>query len=55
MGADEPGVRKDAETIVDDDLVAFFDFLAQYDYEDKEAGRSALKTDPRMSAPEGQF
>lgn len=52
LEADE---NKRSEDIVDDDLVSFFDLLAQYDYEDKKAEQSALKTDPRMSAPEGQF
>lgn len=42
-------------SIVDDDLVSFFDLLAQYDFEDKKAELSALKTDPPMSSPGDQF
>lgn len=50
--------RKELHTskasIVDSDLIAFFDLLAQFDYEDKKREESAPKTDP-LSAPGGQF
>ena len=42
------------ETVVDNDLVSFFDLLARYDYEDKQKEKSGLKTDPPDSAPGGQ-
>lgn len=43
------------ESVVDDDLVSFFDLLAQYDFEDKKMELSALKTDPPTSSPGDQF
>ena len=55
MEADELTGSKNAETIVDGDLVSFFDRLAQYDYEDKQKEKTQLKTDPPASAPGGQF
>lgn len=44
-------------SIVDDDLVAFFDLLARFDLEDKQKEKSALKTDflPQSPAGGGQF
>lgn len=33
------------ETVVDSDLVAFFDLLAQFDYEDRHGVASSLSTD----------
>lgn len=44
-------------SIVDDDLVAFFDLLARFDFEDKQKEKSALKTGslPHSPAGGGQF
>ena len=43
-----------SESIVDDDLVSFFDLLAQYDFEDKKKEASGLETGPSPLL-KGQF
>lgn len=52
--AQENSIPQD-ESVVDADLVAIFDLLAQWDFEDKQKEKAALKTDPRSSSPGGQF
>lgn len=43
-----------SESVVDDDLVSFFDLLAQFDFEDKQKEASGLTTDPSQLL-KGQF
>lgn len=47
----------ESASIIDDDLVAFFDLLARFDFEDKQKEVSALKTGslPQSPAGGGQF
>lgn len=46
---------KEELDIVDDDLVAVFELLAKWDFEDKQEDPSELKTDPPTSSPGDQF
>lgn len=39
------------ESIVDNDLVSFFDLLAQFDYEDNQKEKLVLSSDSLVSAP----
>ena len=42
------------ESIVDDDLVSFFDLLARFDFEDRQKEMSALRPDSPSSSPGDQ-
>lgn len=39
------------ESILDNDLVSFFDLLAQFDYEDNQKEKLVLSSDLLVSAP----
>lgn len=39
------------ENILDNDLVSFFDLLAQFDYEDNQKEKLVLSSDSLVSAP----
>ena len=46
--------KKVEDVFVADEIVEFLDLLAQYDYEDKQKEKSALKPDSPASAPGSQ-
>ena len=46
-------LQQSGEGIVDNDLVSFFDLLAQYDFEDRQKEKSDLKTNPSESVSGG--
>jgi len=48
-------VPEKVEAVVDDDLVAIFELLAQWDYADKQKEISTLQADPPSSSPGGQL